>query len=109
MSGVERGDDVSVGVILGAGEEVGEDVLLPRAVPSTNGDVVLQREGVDSPKKPSEALTASRLLIEHMHVREIVHEEQHAGITEYVGVRGEGGEDGKHLAPGHLTGGGMEV
>jgi hypothetical protein len=44
-----------------------------------------------------------------MHVREIVHKEQHAGITEYVGVRGEGGEDGKHLAPGHLTGGGMEV
>jgi hypothetical protein len=109
MSCVECGDDVWVGMMLGAGEEVGQDVLLPWAMPSANGDVVLQGEGVDSPKKPSEALAAGRLLVEYMHVAHIVHEEQHAGITEYVGVRGEGGEHNEHFAPGHLPGGGVEV
>jgi hypothetical protein len=49
VSGVERGDDVCVAMQLGAGEEVGEDVLLSRAVPSADGDVELQRVSVDRP------------------------------------------------------------
>ena len=81
MSGVERSEDVGVVVVLGAREEVSEDVLLPRAVPGADGDVVLQREGINASEKPGKALAASRLLVEHVHVRLVVHEEQHAGVT----------------------------
>ena len=43
MGSVERGDDVCAVVVFGAREEVGEDVLLPRAMPSADGNVEFQR------------------------------------------------------------------
>jgi hypothetical protein len=47
---MERRNDVCcAAVVLGAGEEVCEDVLHPRAMPSVDGDVILQREGIDCP------------------------------------------------------------
>ena len=45
----ERGDYVRLSMVLKAGEEVSEDVLLARAVASVDGDVVLHAEGIDDP------------------------------------------------------------
>ncbi len=91
-----------VAVQLGSAEEVCQRVVHAGAVLRSDGDVVLAGDAVELPEQAGEHFAARRLPVDDVHVRGVIHVEEHGLTGQQRGVGGCAGNHRQELTPSNL-------